>query len=244
MFAKKKQSNIVLSIIIPCLNEQDTIEICIKKCFETFEKAAINGEVIVVDNMSTDNSVRVAQNAGAIVIKNNKKGYGATLRKGFDCAQGEFILFADGDNSYDFYEVIKFWEKRDNAEMVLGSRFKGVIYDGAMPPLHRYFGTPFLTMTLNILFGLKISDSQSGMRLLKKSTLNSINFDSNGMEFASELLVKYALNKLKIIEVPISLHKDGRINRKPHLRPFRDGFRHLFYMLRIRFFESKKYIIK
>ena len=236
--------SINLSIVIPCLNEEETIDVCIKKCFDVFKILKINGEVIVVDNMSTDKSVQVAKNAGANVLQNTVKGYGATVRLGLKLAKGTYVLMGDADNSYDFYEIVKFWENRNNGDMLLGSRFKGVIHDGAMPALHRYFGTPFLTMFLNILFNIKISDSQCGMRLFKKSTLDLICLNSNGMEFASELLVKYAINNLKIVEIPITLHKDGRTNHKSHLRPFRDGFIHLFYMLKIRFLESKKWKIK
>ncbi len=221
-----------LSIVIPCLNEEETIEVCIKKCISAFNTLGINGEVIVVDNNSTDLSSDVAKKAGAKVILYHKRGYGASLIEGFKHAEGEYILFGDGDDSYDFTEIYKFWEMRNEGQMILGSRFKGTIHNGAMPPLHRYFGTPFLTSILNFLFGTKISDSQSGMRMFKKSDIEKFNFECMGMEFASELLIKFATNNLKIREVPISLYKDGRTNNKTHLRPFMDGFRHLFYMLK------------
>ncbi|MCD7739767.1 MAG: glycosyltransferase family 2 protein [Candidatus Gastranaerophilales bacterium] len=224
-----------MSIVIPCLNEEETIGICIKKCFDVFSKLGITGEVIVVDNNSTDSSAKLALESGAKVCSNNIKGYGISLIKGFECASGEYILFADGDDSYDFLEVEKFWKNRNMGDMILGSRFKGTICKGAMPALHRYFGTPFLTLCLNILYGCKISDSQSGMRMCKKKDIDNINLESTGMEFASEILIKYAINKLTIYEIPVTLHKDGRTNHKPHLRPFRDGFRHLFYMIKKRF---------
>ena len=208
---------------------------CIIKCLKIFEKLKINGEVIVVDNNSTDLSSEIAQKAGAKVILNNIKGYGASLITGFKHANGEYILYADGDNSYDFTEIERFWQKKSSGYLILGSRFKGDIHEGAMPPLHRYFGTPFLTCIINLLYGIKISDSQSGMRMFKKSDIKDISFESEGMEFASEILIKFAKNHLKITEIPISLYKDGRTKHSPHLRPFKDGFRHLFYMLKCKF---------
>ena len=135
-----------------------------------------------------------------------------------------------------FLEMKNFWDCRnEDFGMILGSRFKGKIAVGAMPPLHRYFGTPFLTFMTNILFGTHISDSQSGMRMFKREALEKINLESTGMEFATELTTKISKNKMKIIEIPINLYKDGRVNGKPHLKPWRDGFRHLFFMLKIKF---------
>jgi len=225
-----------LSVVIPCLNEERTIGICVEKCIKSFRELNIDGEVIVSDNGSKDLSVQIAENAGAKVVHCKTKGYGAAIREGFKNASGDYILMADGDDSYDFYSIKDFWEKRnEDFDMILGSRFKGVIDEGAMPPLHRYFGTPLLTFTVNFLFGTKISDSQSGMRFFKKSSLDKITLETTGMEFASELTVKIKLNKMKIIEIPINLHKDGRVNGKPHLNPWRDGLRHLFYMLKMRF---------
>lgn len=227
-----------LSVVIPCLNEETTIGICVEKCMKTFRELGIDAEVIVADNGSKDKSRELAEKAGAKVILSNTKGYGATIRVGLSYAQGEFILVADGDDSYDFYAIKDFWKCRNqDFDMILGSRFKGVIDEGAMPPLHRYFGTPLLTFIVNFLFGTNISDSQSGMRFFRKSSLDKIKLETTGMEFASELTVKFKLNKMKIIEIPINLHKDGRVNGKPHLRPWRDGFKHLFYMLKMRFFH-------
>lgn len=225
-----------LSVVIPCLNEESTIKICVDKCIKTFEKLGIQGEVIVSDNGSTDKSIELAEQAGAKVVHCKTKGYGATIREGFKNACGEFVLMGDGDDSYDFCSIGDFWANRDkDFDMILGSRFKGIIHEGAMPPLHRYFGTPLLTFIVNFLFGTRISDSQSGMRFFRKSSLDKIELTSTGMEFASELTVKFKLNKMKIIEIPINLYKDGRIHGKPHLKPWRDGLRHLFYMLKMRF---------
>lgn len=229
-----------LSVVIPCLNEEETIEICVKKALQSFKDLNIAGEVIVVDNHSTDNSVKTAENAGAKVVSCDIKGYGATIREGFKHAQGEFILMGDGDNSYDFLQINDFWKCREeDFDMILGSRFRGIIEDGAMPNLHRYFGTPLLTFIVNFLFQTKITDSQSGMRFFRKKSLDSIVLKQNGMEFASELTVKFKLNNLKIKEIPINLYKDGRKGKKPHLRPWRDGMRHLLFMLNSRIFNKK-----
>ncbi|MBQ2644560.1 glycosyltransferase family 2 protein [bacterium] len=224
-----------LSVVIPCLNEENTIKICVEKCINAFEKLGIEGEVIVSDNGSKDKSIELAKQAGAKVVHCKVKGYGATIQEGFKNAQGKFVLMGDGDDSYDFNSIGDFWQNIDkDFDMILGSRFKGIIQDGAMPPLHRYFGTPLLTFIVNFLFGTHISDSQSGMRFFRKSSLDKIKFKTTGMEFASELTVLFKLNKMKIIEIPINLYKDGRINGKPHLNPWRDGLRHLFYMLKMR----------
>lgn len=225
-----------LSVVIPCLNESSTIGTCIAKCLKIFNELGINGEVIVSDNGSTDQSKEIAEKAGAKVIFCKIKGYGATIREGFKNATGKYVLIADGDDSYDFFTIKDFWEKRnDDFDMILGSRFKGIIDKGAMSPLHRYFGTPLLTFIMNFLFNTKISDSQSGMRFFRKESLDKIKLETIGMEFASELIIKFKLQKMKIIEIPINLHKDGRKNMKSHLNPWRDGLRHLFYMLKIKF---------
>ena len=224
-----------LTVVIPCLNEEKTIETCIKKCQESFAKLGIEGEVLVSDNGSTDKSVEIATAAGARVTHCSEKGYGNALKHGFKEAFGEYILMGDADDSYDFLEIPLLFGKLDESvDMVIGSRLRGNIEKGAMPPLHRYLGTPVLTMVLNILYGTRISDSQCGMRLMKKSSLDSITFKTTGMEFASELLVEFAKHKYKIVEVPISLHKDAE-GRIPHLNPWRDGWRHLTYLIRERF---------
>lgn len=224
-----------LSVVIPCLNEEKTIGICIEKCIKSFTELGIDAEIIVSDNNSQDKSREIAENMGAKVVLCKTKGYGAALQEGFKNAIGKYILMADGDDSYDFYSIKNFWEKRnDNFDMIVGSRFKGVINHNAMPLLHRYFGTPLLTLIVNILFNAGISDSQSGMRFFRKESLDKIKFETTGMEFASELTVKFKLQKMKIIEIPINFHKDGRVNRKPHLNPWSDGFRHLWYILKTR----------
>ena len=224
-----------LTVVIPCLNEEETIGICIQKCFKSFERLGINGEVLVSDNGSTDKSVEISEDLGARVVHCPVKGYGNALVYGFKHADGKYILMGDADNTYDFLEIPLFYKKLDDSvDMVIGTRLRGNIEKGAMPFLHRYFGTPVLTMVLNTLYGTRISDSQCGMRLIKKSTLNQIEFKTTGMEFASELLVEFAKHKFKITEVEISLLK-GPQERVPHLHPWRDGWRHLIYLVRERF---------
>jgi len=226
-----------ISVVIPCLNEEKTISTCVKKCVDSFSKLQIEGEVIVVDNGSSDNSASLAQREGAKVISCVEKGYGSAIRCGFEVAQGEYVLMADADNSYDFNAIPDFYNEiiKTNSDMVIGSRLKGRIHKGAMPFLHRYLGTPVLTLILNILYGTKISDSQCGMRMFKKDSLTKIEFKMPGMEFASELLIGFSQAKMKISEIPIEFFKDGR-GRKGHLRPWADGKRHLSLLLIERFF--------
>ena len=221
-----------ISIVIPCLNEEQTIGICIKKCFNTFKKLGICGEVIVADNGSSDNSVIVAKNEGATVVHCSDKGYGNTLRTGFTYAKGEWVLMGDADDTYDFNEIELFYKNIDNnIDMIIGTRLNGNIEKGAMPFMHRYIGTPVITAIINLLYGTKISDSQCGMRMMRKSTLEHIELKTTGMEFASELIVQFAKKDFKIKEIPISLHKN-LTERKPHLNPWKDGLRHLFYIIK------------
>lgn len=224
-----------LTVVIPCLNEERTISICIEKCKQVFAQLNIDGEVLVSDNGSSDSTVKVAEDCGARVVHASEKGYGNALRFGFENADSKFVAMGDADNTYDFLELPLLWEKMsDEVGMVVGSRLKGNIEKGAMPLKNRYLGTPTLTFILNILYGTKISDSQCGMRLMRKSCLDAIEFKTTGMEFASELLVEFAKHKFKIVETPISLHKD-MFNRVPHLRPWRDGWRHLKYLIKTKF---------
>ena len=224
-----------LTVVIPCLNEENTIGICIEKCFKSFEKLGINGEVLISDNGSSDNSVSISEGLGARVAHCPDKGYGNALRYGFKNALGRYVLMGDGDNTYDFLEIPLFYNALDEkVDMITGTRLRGNIEKGAMPPLHRYLGTPVLTFILNILYGLKITDSQCGMRLMKKSSLDQINFKTTGMEFASELFVEFAKHKFIVKEVKISLLK-GPEGRKPHLNPWKDGWRHLTYLIKQRF---------
>lgn len=219
-----------LSVVIPCLNEEETVETCIKKCLNAFEKLGIKGEVVVSDNGSTDGTTKLSQSLGARVEVCMEKGYGSALRYGFNRTRGKYVLMGDGDNSYDFSLIPDYYNKiQEGYDMVIGTRLRGKIHKGAMPFLHRYLGNPVLTFILNMFFGTRISDSQCGMRIFKKEALDTINLSTTGMEFASELLVKAAWAKFSIAEIPIEFFKDGR-SRKPYLKTWRDGWRHLKYL--------------
>ncbi|MBR1681327.1 glycosyltransferase family 2 protein [bacterium] len=224
-----------LTVVIPCLNEEKTIVLCIEKCKQVFERLNILEEIIVVDNGSIDKTAEISRENGARVVFCSGKGYGNALRFGFQNCNSKYILMGDADNTYDFLEIPLLWNKLEpDVDMITGSRIRGNIEKGAMPFLNRYLGNPVLTFVLNLLYGTKISDSQCGMRLMKKECLDSIEFKTTGMEFASELFVEFAKHKFKIVETPVSLYKDieGRI---PHLRPWRDGLRHLTYLVKARF---------
>lgn len=219
-----------LSVVIPCLNEEETVETCIKKCLNAFEKLGIKGEIVVSDNGSTDGTTKLSADLGARVEVCMEKGYGSALRYGFKKARGKYVIMGDGDNSYDFNLIPDFYNKIiEGYDMVIGTRLKGKIHKGAMPFLHRYLGTPVLTFILNLYFGTRISDSQCGMRIFKKEALDRIELVTTGMEFASELLVKAAWAKFNIAEIKIEFFKDGR-SRKPYLRTWRDGWRHLRFL--------------
>jgi len=220
-----------LTVVIPCLNEEETVETCIKKCLDAFEKIGIKGEIVVSDNGSTDGTTKLSQNLGARVEVCMEKGYGCALRYGFKKAKGKYVLMGDGDNSYDFRLIPLYYEKiQQGYDMVIGTRLKGKIHKGAMPFLHRYLGNPVLTFICNMLFGTRISDSQCGMRIFRKDSLEKLELVTSGMEFASELLVKAAWANFKIAEIPIEFFKDGR-SRKPYLRTWRDGWRHLRFLV-------------
>lgn len=222
---------IEVSVVIPCYNEEKNIEKCIEKSFIAFQKLRIEGEIIVVDNNSTDNSAEIARKAGAKVVFCEQVGYGNALRCGFKAASGKYIIMGDGDDSYDFLEILGFYHAISitNSDMVTGTRFKGTIHKGAMPFLHRYLGTPVLTFILNLLYKTNLSDSQCGMRMFKRDCLEKIEFKTTGMEFASELFVQFARHGFSIMEIPIDLYPVH--NRKSKLHPIRDGLRHLFYLI-------------
>ncbi len=223
--------SIKLSVIMPALNEEATIETCIVKANNTCREMGISYEVIVVDNGSTDSTVNIAVKHGAKVVHQSIKGYGAAYIKGFESANGEYIIMGDSDDSYDFNMIMPFIQKLDEGfDMVMGNRFKGGIEKGAMPWHHKYIGNPILTAILKFLFRAKISDAHCGMRGFRKNIIKKLNLKTSGMEFASEMIIKAAQANIKLTEIPIILHKDGRL-RKPHLRSFRDGWRHLRFML-------------
>lgn len=220
-----------LCIVIPCLNEEETIAACVKEACDALHRHGIEGEVLVADNGSTDRSVALAQAVGARCISVPEKGYGAALMGGFVEARSRWIVFADADGSYDFAVIGRIVEHlRAGADMVVASRFRGTMEQKSMPWLHRYLGTPVLTWIHRIFFGAKISDSQSGMRGFRQDLLPLLDLRTCGMEFASEMLVKSSLLGLKVVEVPIDFRKDKR-SRPPHLKTWRDGWRHLRFLL-------------
>ncbi|MFW5884968.1 MAG: glycosyltransferase family 2 protein [Patescibacteria group bacterium] len=220
-----------LSLVIPCLNEEETIGMVVKKGRTSLKKLGIDGEVVVSDNGSIDKSEAIARREGARVVNCPKKGYGNALRFGFEEAKGEFIIMGDADDSYDFSDIKAFIEKLDEGyDLVMGTRLKGKIEKGAMPFLHRYLGTPVLTFVLNLFFGTRISDCNCGMRAFTKKAWRKMNLNSEGMELASEMIIKAGILNLSIKEIPIKFYKDKR-KKPPHLRSWRDGWRHLRYML-------------
>lgn len=229
--AGKAASTIELSVVLPCLNEERTLPICIDKARKTMAELEIEGEVVVVDNGSTDRSVEVAEAAGARVIHQPLKGYGNALRKGFEEARGRYLIMADCDDSYDLTDLERFVERlRGGAELVMGNRLRGEIKPGAMPWLHRWIGNPVLSWFLNVLFKTGVGDSHCGMRGFTKDGFRRMGLQMPGMEMASEMVIKSSMAGLRIEEIPIVLWPDGR-DRKPHLRSFRDGWRHLRFML-------------
>jgi len=221
----------LLSVVIPCLNEESTIGDCIKKASSAMDKMGIIGEVVIVDNGSTDKSVEIAQNLGARIVFENEKGYGSALRRGFKEAHGKYIIMGDADCTYDFSKIREFVKCLEQGkDLVMGSRLKGRISPGAMPWLHRRVGTPFLTTVLNWFHEVNISDVNCGMRGFRKSSIEALCLECNGMEFASEMLVKAGQQRLSITEIPIDYYASP-VKRAPNLRTFSDGWRHLRLIL-------------
>lgn len=228
---KDSKGELELSIVIPCLNESKTLPIVIAKSLASIKRLNVRGEVVVADNGSTDDSVAIAEKAGARVVHCPDKGYGNALRCGFTNAKGKFLIMGDADDSYNFSEIDDLVTYlREGYDLVIGTRLKGRIEKGAMPFLHRYVGTPILTRVLNILFGTRITDCNCGMRGIKKSVIEKMALESPGMEFASEMIIRAGVMKIAIKEIPITLYKDKR-DVAPHLHTWRDGWRHLKYML-------------
>jgi len=226
-----ENNSIEFSVVIPCLNEERTIATCVGKALGFFERSAISGEVVVVDNGSTDRSAEVAAAGGARVVVHEVTGYGSALRRGIAEARGTFVIMADGDDTYDFSEMGEFVRRlRAGDDLVMGSRLRGSIGPGAMPWLHRYVGTPMLSRILSLFFGCRISDANCGMRGFARKAILDLNVRCSGMEFASEMIVKAAQGGLKISETPVSYRAAPR-DRTAHLRTFRDGWRHLRFML-------------
>ena len=220
-----------LSIVMPCLNEEKTIGICIDKAKNFLKKAKLSGEIIIADNGSTDDSTMIATAKGARVIAVKEKGYGCALRGGIDAARYEYVIMGDADDSYDFENLQEFVNKLEEGyELVMGNRFKGGIEPGAMSFSHRYIGNPILSGLGRIFFRTKISDFHCGLRGFRKDSIEKLGLCTTGMEFASEMVVKAVLFQLKTAEVPCKLYPDGR-ERPPHLRSIPDGLRHLEFLL-------------
>ena len=220
-----------LSAVIPCLNEAQSLAFCIQKAMLAFREMGIKGEVVVADNGSTDGSVEIAKAHGARVIQVAEKGYGNALRRGIEAAQGVFVIMADADDSYDFSDVPRFVrELQKGYDLVIGNRLRGEIRPGAMPWHHRYIGTPVMSALLNLFFRAGVGDVNCGMRGFRKDFFQSLDLRTTGMEFASEFAIKATRAHGKIAEIPITLWPDKR-GRPPHLRSFRDGWRHLRFIL-------------
>jgi len=221
-----------LTILMPCLNEAATVGTCIKQAKQFMERAKISGEILIADNGSTDDSVKIAKGLGARVIGVRKKGYGCTLRAGIQAAKGQYIIMGDSDMSYDFLNLEAFLEAlRKGNGLVMGNRFKGGISKGAMPPLHQYFGVPLLSYMGRMVYGVQIGDFHCGLRGCNKKAIKSLGLKAEGMEFATEMIGAFARSPYRIIELATTLRPDGRCG-KAHLRTFRDGARHVALMVK------------
>jgi glycosyltransferase involved in cell wall biosynthesis len=219
-----------LSVVLPCLDEAETLATCITKAQRAMKELAVDGEVIVADNGSADGSQEIARRLGARVIDVPVQGYGSALLSGISAARSEFVVIADADDSYDLSRLEPFVDAlRGGAELVMGNRFLGGIEPGAMPTLNRYVGNPILTRLGRLLFRSPSGDFHCGMRAFRRSSILSLGLRTAGMEFASEMVVRATLAELQIVEVPVTLSPDGR-TRAPHLRPWRDGWRHLRFL--------------
>lgn len=219
-----------LTILMPCLNEAETIEICIKKAQGFLKKNNVDGEVLISDNGSTDGSIEIAESLGARVVHASTRGYGGALIKGCESALGSYVIMGDADDSYDFENLMPFVEKlREGYDLVMGNRFRGGIEKDAMPWSHRYIGNPVLSFIGRLFFNSKIRDFHCGLRGYNREKMLALGLQTTGMEYASEMVVMSELAGYRICEVPTTLKKDGR-SRAPHLRSFRDGWRHLKFL--------------
>jgi glycosyltransferase involved in cell wall biosynthesis len=225
------EAELELSVVLPCLNEAETLAVCVDKALAALRENGIAGEVVVADNGSTDGSQAIAVEHGARVVPVPVRGYGAALNAGIQAARGKYVLMGDADDSYEFAHIPRFLaELRGGAELVMGNRFRGGIGPKAMPPLHRYLGNPVLSLLGRVLFRAPIGDFHCGMRAFSKDAYERLELRTTGMEFASEMVVKASLLGQTMTEVPTTLKKDGR-SRPPHLKTWRDGWRHLRFLL-------------
>ena len=228
----EKVEDIELTILMPCLNEEETIAICIAKAKKYMKDNQINGEILISDNGSTDKSAEIAKKMGARVCYEEIKGYGSALIRGSKEAKGKYIIMGDCDDSYDFSNLNEMiTELRKGNQLVMGNRFKGGIEKGAMSFSHKYIGNPILSGIGRILYKTSIGDFHCGLRGYDREAMLNLNLQSLGMEYASEMVVQAVKNNLKIAEVPVKLRKDGR-TKTSHLRTVRDGIRHLIYLLK------------
>jgi glycosyltransferase involved in cell wall biosynthesis len=220
-----------ISVVMPCLNESSTVGACVRQALTAIRNLGIQGEVIVADNGSTDNSQEIARQCGARVVAVASRGYGSVLLGGIEAARGTFILMGDADESYDFSQLPFFLDKlRQGYDLVVGNRFEGGILPGAMPAMHRYFGNPVLTALGRLFFKSPVGDFHCGLRAFRKQAIEDLGLRTTGMEFASEMVVKASLSGLRMTEVATTLAPDGR-DRPPHLRTWHDGWRHLRFLL-------------
>ncbi|MBV9310495.1 MAG: glycosyltransferase family 2 protein [Solirubrobacterales bacterium] len=229
--AAQRHPGCKVSIVMPCLNEAESLAPCVKKAMDAIERTGLEGEVLVADNGSTDGSVELAQSLGARVVHVSARGYGSALQGGFAAANGEYILMGDADGSYDFGHLDRFVKKLDEGyDLVMGNRFAGGIASGAMPPLHQYFGNPGISWLGRLFFGAKVGDFYCGLRAFRRDVLPKLELQSPGMELGVEMVAKAALYGLRVSEVPTTLSPDLR-SRPPHLRTWRDGWRTLRFFL-------------
>ena len=232
-----------VSVVMPCLNEADTVATCVRKSLAGLNGCGTAGEVVVADNGSQDGSQQLALAAGARIVSVTRRGYGAALKRGIECSRGRFVIMGDADDSYDFGEVPKFVERlRQGADLVQGCRFPsggGVILPGAMPWSHRYFGNPLISLMARNLLACGFRDVYCGMRGFRRDLFDALNLKCDGMEFAIEMLAAAAHHGARLDEVPITLHPDGRIAHGPHLRTVRDGLRSLRFLTRT-WFERRQ----
>lgn len=231
----RHSNELELSVVMPCLNEHETVGICVQKALHTIVEHGIRGEVILADNGSTDGSIEIARDLGARIVPVSAKGYGSALMGGIAAARGRFIIMGDADDSYDFREIPKFIAKlRDGAELVQGCRLPsggGTVMPGAMPALHRWWGNPMFSWMVRVMFEAPIHDVYCGLRGFTKEMYLSLEQRCTGMEFATEMVIKASLFRKRIAEVPTTLYPDGRKTRLPHLKTFRDGWRTLRFFL-------------
>jgi glycosyltransferase involved in cell wall biosynthesis len=229
--ASQVSEGCVVTVVMPCLNEAESLAPCIEKAKRAIEQAGTDGEVLIADNGSDDGSIELAESLGARVVHVRQRGYGSALQGGFAAARGRYILMGDADGSYDFAHLDRFLEKLDaGADLVMGNRFAGGIAPGAMPPLHQYFGNPGLSWLGRLFFGAPVGDFYCGLRAFRRDILEKLDLQSPGMELGVEMVAKAALYGLRVTEVPTTLSPDLR-SRPPHLRTWRDGWRTLRFFL-------------